>query len=165
MSECGRWRERAFSARGICNRRPQPSPLLPGGPSGLPVSGPRPPRPISAPRSARPWTPPLPGSASASGARSRRPLRLLPASARGGAGFRGCAPPRGWAGSSSRGPGPASRGWGDRPRGFLSHSRLCRRVCARMFLNLGGPGSSPAWTEGFRGVPEMAERVLRSGTD
>jgi len=127
-------------------------------PAALPVSpwGPRPPRPIPAPRSARLRSPP--GSAIATGAWSRRPLRPLPASGRGGAGFWGCARSR-----AGRAAGPVSRGWSDWPQGHLSPSRLCRGV--RVRLKLGGPSSSSAWLEGFRGVSEVAQRAARSGTD
>lgn len=76
MSECGRTRERAFLACGFCNRRPQPSPPrrpLPVSPArdpGLPA--PSPPRALPAPGA-------HPALLRALGARSRRPLRFLPA--------------------------------------------------------------------------------------
>lgn len=137
-----------------------PSPPLPGGPSGLPLGTPASPpypRPALCP-------PPEPTRL---GERYRRresppptaPSSLGPPRSR----LLGLRAVRGWPGSSTRGPGPESRGCSDWPQGHLSPSRLCRGVRAR--LKLGGPSSSSAWLEGFRGVSEVAQRAARSGTD
>lgn len=137
-----------------------PSPPLPGGPSGLPLgtpASPPHPRPALCPppeptrlgeRYRRRESPPPTAPSSLGPRRSRLSgLRAVP----------------GLAGQLHSGAGPVSRGWSDWPQGHLSPSRLCRGVRAR--LKLGGPSSSSAWVEGFRGVPEVAQRAARSGTD
>lgn len=165
MSECGRTRERAFLACGVCNRRPQPSPPrrpLPVSPAWDPsLPAPSPPRALPAP-GAHParQEPRAPGVAA-----SCDSFQPWPPEERGFGAARRPPPGRALHPEVLAGRAQACVAGRRVASSSVSPSITCLRWGARAGLNLGGPSSLQAWTEGFRNVPWRLKRAARGTTD